>query len=123
MGERLEILRSWVGDDVAVLRPTHNPPRTQRQATDDHKADIRLNEAPEKLIKTAACSTGAQRRVAQLEQLTCEQNRLFEVHNERSLPILTQPHPPHTLPLRITRLLLNLLHHTEGGRFELPVRQ
>jgi hypothetical protein len=44
---------------------------------------------------------GAPRGVTQLEQLTCQRNRLFEVYNERSPPILTQPLPPYTLAHRV----------------------
>src|ERR1700689_4980339 len=51
MGEPVEVLRSWIGHDVAVLRPTHNAPRSQCQATYDYKPDIRLDEMTEQLIK------------------------------------------------------------------------
>jgi hypothetical protein len=51
MGEHVEVLRSWIGHDVAVLGPAYNAPRSQRQATYDYKPDIRLDEPIEKLVK------------------------------------------------------------------------
>jgi hypothetical protein len=51
MGEHVEILRCGVGHDVAVLRPPHDTPRSQSQATDDYKPDVSLNEVTEQLIE------------------------------------------------------------------------
>jgi hypothetical protein len=50
-GERVEILRRRIRHDVAVLRSSHDAPRSQRQAADDHEANIRPQEAHEKLVK------------------------------------------------------------------------
>lgn len=51
VSKHVEVLRRRVGHDVAVLGPSHNTPRSQRQSTDDDKTQFRLNEATEKLIK------------------------------------------------------------------------
>ncbi len=60
MGERVEILQRWIGDDVAVLRSPHHAPRSQRQAANDNEPHICLNEAPEKLIEQR-CAQWARR--------------------------------------------------------------
>jgi hypothetical protein len=51
VSESVEVLRHRIGHDVAVFRSPHNTPRSQRQATDDNKANIRLDDANEKLIE------------------------------------------------------------------------
>jgi hypothetical protein len=54
---------------------------------------------------------GTPRSFAQLEQLTREQDRFFEVHNQRPPPICMQPQPTHALTLQVLSLLLRLLSH------------
>ena len=54
---------------------------------------------------------GTPRSITQLEQLACQRDRLFEVHNERPPAIRTQPQPPHALALHVMHLLLRSLSH------------
>jgi hypothetical protein len=51
VSESVQVLRRRIGHDVAVLRSPHNAPRSQRQATNDDKANVRLDEANEQLIE------------------------------------------------------------------------
>ena len=51
MGERVEILRRWIGHDVAVLRSPNDAPRSKRQATNDNEPHISLDQTPEQLVK------------------------------------------------------------------------
>jgi hypothetical protein len=62
VSKHVEVLRRRVGHDVAVLGPSHHTPRSQRQSADDDKADLRPNEATEKLIEER--STQRARRAA-----------------------------------------------------------
>ncbi len=53
------------------------------------KAHLRLNEVTEKLIEERSTQRGTPGSITQLEQLACQQDRLFEVHRKRPLPVRT----------------------------------
>src|ERR1700733_11599512 len=51
MRKPAQVLWCRIGHDVAVLRPAHDPPCSERQAADDDEMDIGVDQAREKLIE------------------------------------------------------------------------